>query len=150
MFIDACAIVAILNQEPESEALEACIEKADDPISCSPIVRFEAIVSLARARAKATGVAGKPTREMVAQASVSVDLFLEAIDAEEIAITADIGRLAVAASARFGKLVGHPADLNFGDCFVYACAKAREESLLFTGGDFVKTDLNSALSAGST
>ncbi len=149
MFIDASAIVAILNQEPECEALEACIERADDAMTFSPIVRFEAIVSLARARAKATGAVAKPTPEMIAQASASVDLFLEAIEAEEIPIAADIGRIAVAASARFGKIVGHPADLDFGDCFVYASAKAREESLLFVGADFAKTDMKSALSAGS-
>ena len=34
-----------------------------------------------------------------------------------------------------------PAALNFGDCFVYALAKAREDSLLFKGDDFAKTDI---------
>lgn len=147
MFIDASAIVAILNQEPEGEALEACIERSGAPSTYSPIVRFEAIVSLAKARARAGGGVGKPTPEAIAQASASVDLFLEAIAAVEVPITAEIGRAAVAASARFGKVVGHAADLNFGDCFVYACAKARDEPLLFIGADFAKTDLPSALNA---
>ena len=149
MFIDASAIVAILNQEPEGEALEACIERADEPVTFSPIVRFEAIVSLARAHSKATGAAAKPTAETLAQASASIDLFFEAIEAEEVPITSDIGRIAVAVSARFGKVVGHPAGLNFGDCFVYACAKACEDSLLFIGADFARTELKSALSAAS-
>jgi ribonuclease VapC len=148
MFIDASAIVAILNQEPDGEALEGCIERSDEPMTFSPMVRFEAIVSLASARAKRTGAA-MPTPETLAQASASIDLFLEAIEAEEMPITADIGRVAVAASARFGKIVGHPADLNFGDCFVYACARTREESLLFIGADFARTDLRNALNAGS-
>jgi ribonuclease VapC len=149
MFIDASAIVAILNQEPEGEALEACIERTDSPVAFSPIVRFEAIVSLARARAKATGAAARPTAETLAQASASVDLFFDAIEAEEVPITVEIGRIAVAASARFGKVVGHPADLNFGDCFVYAGAKARDDALLFVGADFAMTDLRNAASAGS-
>lgn len=148
MFIDASAIVAILNQEPGGEALEACIERATETMTFSPMVRFEAVVSLARARSKAIGAA-KPTPEMLARASASVDLFLEAIEAGEIPITPDIGRNAVAASVRFGKVVGHPADLNFGDCFVYACAKERDEPLLFIGADFAKTDLKSAMSANS-
>src|SRR3977135_1885674 len=35
----------------------------------------------------------------------------------------------------------HPAALNFGGCFAYALAKAREEPLLFKGQDFLKTDI---------
>jgi hypothetical protein len=40
---------------------------------------------------------------------------------------------------------GHPAKLNFGDCFAYALAKITGESLLFKGDDFVRTDINQAL-----
>lgn len=35
----------------------------------------------------------------------------------------------------------HPAALNMGDCFAYACAKAVGASLLYKGGDFALTDL---------
>lgn len=41
----------------------------------------------------------------------------------------------------YGKVVGHPAKLNLGDCFAYACAKAIEVPLLYKGDDFVRTDL---------
>ena len=37
----------------------------------------------------------------------------------------------------------HPAQLNFGDCFAYALAKATGEPLLFKGSDFSKTDIRS-------
>ena len=47
----------------------------------------------------------------------------------------------------FGKGSGHPAKLNFGDCFSYALAKAFGEPLLFKGGDFVHTDIVSAMQA---
>lgn len=40
---------------------------------------------------------------------------------------------------------GHPAKLNFGDCFAYALAKVTGEPLLFKGDDFVRTDINQAL-----
>jgi ribonuclease VapC len=36
---------------------------------------------------------------------------------------------------------GRHARLNFGDCFVYACAKLSGKPLLFRGGDFQHTDL---------
>jgi ribonuclease VapC len=48
--------------------------------------------------------------------------------------------IAIDAYARFGK-GRHPAKLNMGDCYSYACAKANHASLLFKGGDFMKTDI---------
>ena len=42
---------------------------------------------------------------------------------------------------RFGK-GRHPARLNLGDCFAYACARAYRAPLLYKGGDFVETDVN--------
>jgi ribonuclease VapC len=41
----------------------------------------------------------------------------------------------------FGRGSGHPARLNFGDCFAYALAKAKREPLLFKGADFSHTDV---------
>jgi ribonuclease VapC len=35
----------------------------------------------------------------------------------------------------------HPADLNFGDCFSYALARATGEPLLFKGDAFSRTDI---------
>jgi ribonuclease VapC len=47
---------------------------------------------------------------------------------------------ALEAMTRFGK-GRHPAQLNMGDCFAYACAKTRGEPLLFKGDDFSRTDI---------
>ena len=44
----------------------------------------------------------------------------------------------------FGKASGHPARLNFGDCFAYALAKALDEPLLYKGTDFSHTDVRLA------
>ena len=38
----------------------------------------------------------------------------------------------------------HPAALNMGDCYAYACAKANRAALLFKGEDFTKTDITQA------
>nr|WP_246389543.1 type II toxin-antitoxin system VapC family toxin [Aminobacter niigataensis] len=104
----------------------------------SPLVRFEAIMSLARARA---GGGRKPAPELVLQAGQVVDDFMVEIDAQEIPISDEIGRAAVDAATRYGKAVGHSADLNFGDCFAYACAKALKAKLVYKGNDFAQTDL---------
>ncbi len=56
-------------------------------------------------------------------------------------VTHEQARLARAAYRAFGRGSGHPAGLNFGDCFAYALAKARGEPLLFKGEDFARTDL---------
>ena len=45
----------------------------------------------------------------------------------------------------FGKGSGHPAKLNFGDCFAYALSKTSSEPLLFKGADFAHTDIRSGL-----
>lgn len=52
---------------------------------------------------------------------------------------------ALMAHARFGKGTGHAAGLNFGDCLAYAIAKVEGVPLLFKGGDFAHTDVESAL-----
>ena len=46
---------------------------------------------------------------------------------------------------KFGKGSGHPAKLNFGDCFAYALAKQLDAPLLYKGDDFAQTDVRSAL-----
>jgi ribonuclease VapC len=60
---------------------------------------------------------------------------------EVVAFDAVQARLAIAAFGRFGKGMGHRAQLNFGDCAVYALAEARSEPVLATGNDFAATDL---------
>ena len=70
--------------------------------------------------------------------------FDELIEAAQIAIepvTEAQARIARQAYRDFGKTSGHPAKLNFGDCFSYALAKAKGEPLLFKGDDFSRTDV---------
>ena len=138
MFVDASAVVAILNEEDLAEALMALIAEHGGPFYVSPLVRFEASVALARAKAD-----GKRSRAEILNLAISaVDDFIGALDAEEVSVTTEIGREALDAGKSVGKFVGHPADLNFGDCFAYACVKAKRTSLLFKGHDFSLTDVN--------
>lgn len=139
-FVDASVIVAILNSEPGYEELEKRLAAADGKLYVSPLVRFEATLGIARALAGGPN-ASKPTQAMLGTARALVSAFLDAVEAEEMAISADIGDLALDTAGRYGKFVGHPADLNFGDCFAYACAKSRSLSLIYKGEDFARTDL---------
>lgn len=73
-------------------------------------------------------------------AEPQLDLFLREIGAEVVPVGEEHARLARDAAARFGR-GRHPAALNFGDCFSYALAVARNEPLLFVGDDFARTDV---------
>jgi ribonuclease VapC len=101
------------------------------------MVRFEATQALARA---GTG-SRKPTAEALLKARDLVDQLVVEIAGENVPIGDVIGSHAIEASARYGKAVGHEADLNMGDCFAYACAKALDVPLLYKGNDFLLTDL---------
>ncbi len=144
MFVDASVIVAILGREPDRLDLIERLERHRDGFFVSPLVRYEAAQALARkkiAQPHGKSAPRKPTREEVELAGQAVQSFILGLGAEEVAITSEIGTLAVAASARYGKAVGHPADLNLGDCFAYARAKTLGVPLAYKGGDFALTDL---------
>ncbi|MBZ9851685.1 type II toxin-antitoxin system VapC family toxin [Mesorhizobium sp. CA14] len=136
MFVDASVLVAILNQEPDWEELSKQLSGAVD-FHVSAMVRFEATQALARAGAGSR----KPTAEALLKARDLVDQLILEIGGENVPIGEEIGSRAIDASARYGKAVGHQADLNFGDCFAYACAKVLDIPLLYKGNDFLLTDL---------
>lgn len=48
---------------------------------------------------------------------------------------------ALSPHARYGKATGHQAQLNLGDCFSYAMAKALNLKILYKGNDFAQTDM---------
>jgi ribonuclease VapC len=141
MFVDASVIVAILGREPGFEEIEKRLAAVERPFFVSPLAKFEASAALSRQKAMAKTANPKPSPELLRQAQKAVEAFVEDLDAEEIAITPEVERRALDASATYGKAVGHVADLNFGDCFAYACAKVLDVALLYKGNDFAHTDL---------
>ena len=138
MFIDASAIVAILNREPGSDELVKLLAASPTQTLFSPLSRFEAIISLARSR---SGQHRAATPAQIDAAKAAVDLLLSEAGAESMPITDPIGTAALVAAQTNGRAIAHPADLNFGDCFAYACAKESRVGLLFKGEDFARTDL---------
>ena len=141
MFVDASAIVAVLNQEPGWEEIAQLMADSPSVLLASPLVRFEAVLALARAASHDGSVQKRSDAAVIAAARDLVDDFLLEIGARDVPITREIGEAALQAAATYGKVVGHPAALNFGDCFSHACAKAHGTALLYKGDDFGRTDL---------
>lgn len=135
---DASVLVAILKGEPDAEALAARLDSEAGQVWISPVVRYEAVTSVAVARAGSQAAASPSDFE---EAGRRLDELIKRFGAREMPITAEVGRLALDAQARFGKLAGHPARLNMGDCFAHACAASLGAALLYKGGDFARTDL---------
>ncbi|MFD1882038.1 type II toxin-antitoxin system VapC family toxin [Paracoccus pacificus] len=140
MFLDASALVAVLLKESDGTALLKAMEAARGKLRFSPVVRMEAVLALVRARIETRGK-GPATAADYADATGLVDLLLEALEAQDMPITSEIGKAAIAALAIYGKQVGHPAQLNMGDALSYACAKSEQVPLLYKGRDFSETDL---------
>ncbi|WP_226895819.1 type II toxin-antitoxin system VapC family toxin [Polymorphobacter sp. PAMC 29334] len=65
---------------------------------------------------------------------------LDTLKIETVPVSANHASLAIDAFRRFGK-GRHSAGLNFGDCFLYALAKATGEPVLFKGEVFSHTDI---------
>jgi ribonuclease VapC len=131
MFVDASAWTAILLNEPERDRLRSALAFADT-ILTSPIANWETVRALSR-----------ETTDSVATATARLAAFQVSVGARVISIGRAEQAVALEAHTRFGKGV-HPARLNMGDCFAYACAKAHGVPLLFKGDDFPLTDIEPA------
>jgi len=79
----------------------------------------------------------------VQDAAVAVEEFLKLANIDVVAVDSAVRHVAIDAFDRYGKS-RHPAALNFGDCFAYACARSAGLPLLYNGDDFPKTDIETA------
>ena len=130
MIVDSSAVIAILRQEPDARTLFDAIREASS-VAMSTATFVETAVVIDARRDPAT------SREL--------DDFYERIALKFIPVDEKQMRIAREAYRDFGRGSGHPARLNFGDCFAYALAKAAGEPLLYKGTDFGETDVASAL-----
>jgi ribonuclease VapC len=81
-----------------------------------------------------SGILSRRYDELIEEAQITIE-----------PVTMEQARIARQAYRDYGKGSGHPAQLNFGDCFSYALARDKREPILFKGDDFGHTDLRSAL-----
>jgi len=129
MIVDSSALIAILRNESDARSYAKAIAQAT--------VRRLSAVNYAETAAVIDG-----SRDPVA--SRRLDDLLREGELEIEAVTPIQAQIARAAYRDFGKGSGHPARLNFGDCFAYALAKDKNEPLLFKGADFSRTDITPA------
>jgi ribonuclease VapC len=131
MFIDASALTAILAGEAHATELVGRMQRGR-PLRTSPIAVWETTVAIAR-------IFNLP----VAAATQTVFDYLREAGMELVAVPPQAAAIALDAFDRYGK-GRHPAQLNMGDCFAYACARHFGEPLMFKGGDFALTDIEPA------
>ncbi|KQS04286.1 hypothetical protein ASG11_08490 [Sphingomonas sp. Leaf357] len=128
LFVDASAMVAMMTDEPDAADIEQRFGAADE-ILYSPMSVWETVRAVARKRGVALSLARS-----------DVESFVREFGLRAVTIGEAEGRTAIIAHEKYGK-GNHPANLNMGDCFAYACAKANDARLLYKGNDFVHTDL---------
>lgn len=129
VFADASALVAIIRQESDAVELLTKLEGDEERVT-SGMALWETICAVAKGIGGAVDVAEAEADRLCA----TLNLTLVSIGPAE---TAE----AIRAHARYGKGTGHPARLNMGDCFAYACARTNGAKLLYKGDDFARTDL---------
>lgn len=129
LFVDASAMVSIMTGESDADALSDCLAGDRDRI-ISPMAVWETVVAVCKNR-------GGTVDDTLAE----VERYCTELNVRSVEIGMSEAQAAALAHARYGKRSGHPARLNMGDCFAYACAKTNDASLLYKGNDFVHTDL---------
>lgn len=125
MIIDTSALIAILLGEPEAELFALAIADAPKRFVGTFTVLETGIVI----EAKKGDLGGR-----------ELDLLIHRAKIEIVPLTTEQLEIARSAWRKYGK-GRHSAGLNIGDCCSYALAKCAGEPLLFKGGDFSQTDI---------
>jgi ribonuclease VapC len=130
MILDTSAVIAILKNEPEAQAFSEAIEAAKE-------VRISAASYL-----ESNIVVGK-FKDPILRARLEEILENPGLLIEPVTFAQ--AKIAWQAYRDYGKGSGHPANLNFGDCFSYALTRDKREPMLYKGDDFGHTDIQPAL-----
>jgi ribonuclease VapC len=131
--VDSSALVAILLAEPDADRFgERLIRDSGAVLSVANYVETGQVLAQR-----------KP--DSIAATLADFHEFLQTNLIALASVDEAQARLALAARVKYGRGFGHPARLNYSDCFAYALAKSRGLPLLFKGDDFTHTDIVSAL-----
>jgi len=129
MVLDTSALLAILLGEEESLRMVRAIAAAEERVVGTPtLVEASAVIQARK------GPGGE----------VALDALLRRLRVEVVPLDETGATLARLAYGRFGKGIGDPAVLNYGDCLAYGVAMALRQPLLFKGDDFPATDVTVA------
>jgi ribonuclease VapC len=129
VIVDSSAIIAILRNEPEAAAMSEAIGRVGS-CSTSAVNYVEAAIVIDSGR---SFISSRRFDDFFREADIAIE-----------SVTPEQARIAREAYRDFGK-GRHRAGLNLGDCFAYALAKDKGETLLFKGDDFCHTDIEPAV-----
>jgi ribonuclease VapC len=132
MIVDSSAMIAIITSESDGPALSLVLDSPAQVRLSAASYLETAIVLLSRQDPALAG----GLDDLILNAGITIE-----------PVTLEQALIARQAYRDFGRGSGHPANLNFGDCFSYALARAKREPILFKGDDFVHTDLRPAIFA---
>jgi len=129
MIVDSSAIIAILKHEPQCPALSKTLDSAESSrISAANYLETSIVVD------------GWRNPNLSRQLDELIERFNIIIEP----VTVEQAQIARQAYRDYGRGSGHPANLNFGDCFTYALAREKRDPVLWKGDDFGHTDLRPA------
>lgn len=119
MIMDTSAIIAIVLQEPGWEDIYQKATTAPELLMSCGTLQELLIVAFRK------GI------------SAEVNTLLVHLDLDYIAVNQELALKAVEIYQHYGKGNGHPAQLNYGDCFA-AAATVQQMPLLYAGQDFTE------------
>ena len=130
MFVDACAMIAVLSGEAEGERISQVLSEAPSPTT-SPLAVIEAAIALARPDKFGVPLelAGRIVLEFVEESAIIIADLPPARELTPLLLDA-------ASRYRTGR-----TKLNLADCVHYACAKHGGMPILATHDEFRQTDL---------
>jgi len=130
MIVDSSALIAILMREAQWPALSRTLDASKSSrISAANYLETSIVVDGWR-----NPVLSREFDELIERFNIQIE-----------PVTAEQAKIARQAYRDFGKGSGHPAGLNFGDCFSYALAREKREPMLWKGDDFGHTGLRAAV-----
>jgi ribonuclease VapC len=127
MIVDTSAVIAVLKEESDAPRFLRGLTLSAERKRMSAANYLEAAIVV---DANRNPLLSRRLDELIVQTEIMAE-----------PVTLEQANIARAAYRDFGRGSGHPAQLNFGDCFAYALAKSMREPLLFKGGDFSQTDV---------
>ena len=127
MIVDTSAVIALLKEESAAPRFLRVLTMSAEPKRMSAANYLEAAIVV---DANRNPLLSRRLDDLIVQKEILAE-----------PVTLEQAKIARAAYRDFGRGSGHPAQLNFGDCFAYALAKSMREPLLFTGDDFAHTDV---------
>jgi len=125
MVVDSSALLAILLNEPDADAIRTAFDHDDVRLLSAATLLETSMVIESR-----KGEGG----------SRDLDLLIGKSKIEVVPVDEDQVNEARRAWRRFGR-GRHPAGLNYGDLFSYALSRTTGQPLLFKGHDFSRTDV---------